>query len=36
MNKTDHFVSMNIKPDPKLKVQKWNCDLVVKFVELEA
>lgn len=35
MNKTDHFVT-NIKPDSKLKVQKWNCDLVVKFEELEA
>lgn len=38
MNKTGHFVSINldIKPDPKLKVQKWDFDLVVKFVELEA
>lgn len=38
MNKTDRFVSINldIKPDSKLKAQKWNFDLVVKFVQLEA
>lgn len=38
MNKKDHFLSINfdIKPDSKLKVQKWNFDSLVKFVELEA